>query len=84
MTTSLATVLALIPISYSELARRIGISSKTIQRIKSWDYKPSQTTELIIVDYLDKLWLEIIKYIKQGDYAKQWFEMSDYPELYFY
>jgi transcriptional regulator with XRE-family HTH domain len=81
--TNLATVLALIPRSDEQLARNIGISSKTIKRIRSWDYKCWRISELRIVNYLNKLWLSIIDYMKEASYAKNRYELSDYPDLYF-
>ena len=81
MTNSLATVLASIPRSDEQLAKDIGISSKTIKRIRTWTYKPTHLTESKIVDYLDNLWLNIIEYLRSWSYAQHWYEMSDYPIL---
>lgn len=52
--TNLSTVLALIPRSDEQMAHDIGISSKTIYRIKQWDHKPSKRIEAMITNYLIK------------------------------
>ena len=55
MNTSLATVIALIPRSDEQLAHDIGISSKTIKRIKKGVYKPSTRIYNLIFDYINNL-----------------------------
>ena len=78
--TNLSTVLALIPRSDEQLARDIGISSKTIKRIKHWYYEPSDTTTRMIEDYLDNIWFEIHNYFKHSYIPPRSAEISDLPK----
>jgi len=62
MNASLATVLALIPRSDEKMALDIGISAKTIKRIKAW-YVPSQRIRQIVLEYFKKLNITIGDFI---------------------
>lgn len=79
MTTSIATVLALLPRSDEKLAQDIGISAKTIKRIKKGNYEPSEVTKSQILDYLDRLGMEIIKFVSDVNNIPTFYETSDLP-----
>lgn len=81
MTTSLATVLASIPRSDEQLAKDIGISSKTIKRIRTWTYKPSWTTKSKILDYLDNKCFDMLDFLHNDpNFIEPRMELSDLPK----
>lgn len=62
MKTSIIEILKLLPKSDQQLAKEIGISSKTIQRIKAW-VNPSERIQWYIENYLEKLQKKINDFI---------------------
>jgi len=74
-------LLSLLPSTENQLADAIWITWEEVCLIKTWKYDPSWTSVQKTVHYLDKLWLDIIDYMKTKEYALSRYENSDYPAL---